>query len=133
MLENLHQNLKVDSDQRIYGGKCCLVDANQLSILAFLLISGIFSSPVVAGDRFTPYVNFSVVKDDNLYRLDSDDNVSGISKEDTIYQTKAGVAVDLMLSRQQVLADVSVTDNRFENNSNLNYAGQAVDLKWNWL
>ena len=137
MLENLHQSLKVDSEYRICGSKCSLVDANQLSILAFLLISGIFSSPVVAGGEFTPYVGFSVVKDDNLYRLDSDINVSAlaspISKEDTIYQTKAGVAVDWMLSRQKVLADVSVTDNQFDKNSNLNYTGQAVDLKWNWL
>ncbi len=137
MLENSPQSHELDNKKSIQGGKCSLVDARQLSTLAFLLISGIFTSAVNAGGEFTPYVGLIVVKEDNLYRLDPDFDLnalaSSISKEDTIYQTKAGLALDWMLSRQQLLADVSIIDNQFENNSNLNYTGQKVDLKWNWL
>jgi len=125
-----------ESLRQLHSGgrsKCSLVDAYQLSLLVLSLVFGMLGSPVVAGDRFSPYVGLSVVKDDNLYRLDSDVNVSSFSKEDTIYQVKAGVALDWMLSRQQVLANVSVTENQFENNSNLNYTGQDFNLKWNWL
>ena len=134
MLENLPQ---IHSKNRRFSGKYGLVDSHQLSILAFLLISGIFSSAVNAAGDFTPYVDVTVVKDDNLYRLDSDLDLSAlaspISKEDTIYQTKAGLAIDWNLSRQQLFANISVTDNQFANNSNLNYTGQKVELKWDWL
>jgi exopolysaccharide biosynthesis operon protein EpsL len=132
MLENLRQ---IHSKNCTKSGKCYLVDTHQLSIFVFLLTSGIFSSAVMAEDTFTPYVDLVMVKDDNLYRLDSDINVNAlsISKEDTIYQAKAGLAVDWALSRQKILGNFSVTDNRFENNSNLDYAGQDLDLKWNWL
>jgi len=116
MLDNLPQI------QNKYCSGCSkrnLVDVRQLSVLFFLLVSGIVSPAVNAEGELTPYVDFSVVKDDNLYRLDSDVNANALSlsKDDIIYQTKAGLAVDWELSRQKILADFSITDNRFENNS----------------
>ncbi|VAW48585.1 hypothetical protein MNBD_GAMMA03-849, partial [hydrothermal vent metagenome] len=56
-----------------------------------------------------------------------------LSKEDTLYQTTAGVAVDWSLSRQNFLLDAAIVDNRFDQNSNLDYVGQTLDLKWNWV
>jgi len=132
MLESLPQ-----ARDRIQKGKCSLVDVHQLSVLVLLIISGIFSPVVFAEGEFVPYVGLTVAKDDNLYRLDSDVDVSvlssSVSRADTIYKTRAGVAVNWKLSRQKVFADLSVTDNRFEKNSSLNYTGQDLSLKWNWL
>lgn len=89
---------------------------------------------VSAENKIIPYVNVSAVWDDNLYRIDSSANVPAtVSKKDTIYRMKAGVKVNWRLSRQQFLVDVSAVENRFDKNSNLNYVGQNLSLKWNWV
>ena len=108
--------------------KCCQRLA-LLGWMALVLVAG----DVYADNAFSPYVGVTVVKDSNLYRLDSASVLPArLSKDDTIYQTTAGVAVDWLLSRQHFILDAAVIDNRFDQNSNLDYVGQVLDLKWNW-
>ncbi len=134
MLENLQQKISKSAKP---SDKGMLIDSYQPIGLAFLLISGIFSPTVFAGMELSPYVDMTVMQDDNLYRLDSAINIdalnSSISKEDTLYQLEAGMVLDWMLSRQNIQATASVTDNQFKNNSRLDYVGHALGVKWDWM
>lgn len=74
--------------------------------------------------------------DDNLFRLPGGANVQALtgrsSTADQIGVTTVGVNLSTTQSLQHFLLDVSLVDNEYQNNSNLNYTATNYQAVWNW-
>jgi exopolysaccharide biosynthesis operon protein EpsL len=89
------------------------------------------------GDTFQPFVSDHLTYDDNLFRLanqvDPDKVLQpGMSKSDIINQLSAGTRIDYRVSRQRLLIDLRVDDNRFVNNQGLNNVSTSDRATWKW-
>ncbi len=91
-------------------------------------------------DVFKPFVSDSLSYDDNLFRQNSSvghvtailGNNEKIIKDDVINQATVGTAVDYTLGRQRFNLNLSVSDNRFVNNSFLNNISSNDRAAWQW-
>ena len=105
--------------------------------MPFIICSFLYGSVVHSEGEVTPYFSITTLSDNNLYRLDDkvDENslAAGVSKSDSIYQTKVGVDLDWKISRQQFLVSGALTDSRYDKNSQLDNLGQKLNAKWNWV
>jgi len=99
------------------------------------LTCALFSLSSVAkeGDTFRPYVSVSMSQDDNLLRYDSKLSLpDGVESEDTVLQTKVGVDVNWKLSRQNIIVNAELNDNKYTNNSRLDNQGESIKAVWDW-
>ncbi|WP_293776200.1 XrtB/PEP-CTERM-associated polysaccharide biosynthesis outer membrane protein EpsL [uncultured Oxalicibacterium sp.] len=80
-------------------------------------------------DTFTPYVGYGVFRDDNISR--QPDN--GVRVSDTWRRTTVGVRIDKPISRQRIIADLSVNDTKYDRFSELDNDGRRLLANWNWV
>jgi exopolysaccharide biosynthesis operon protein EpsL len=103
-----------------------------LSSISLLLVLAVLASsgPLWAApeDTVQPYVSTSIMHDDNLLRLSSDQPAAA----DTIKQGTAGVKVDWRQIRQELILDVSINESRFSRFTTLNYQSANIQSRWNW-
>ena len=81
--------------------------------------------------------NVGFMRDNNLFRLHDSVPVPNPllniqDKSDTLFTYGAGLKYDKMLSRQRVLVDLNVNENKFDKNSDLDYTGYDGRLAWFW-
>lgn len=86
-------------------------------------------------DTLNFIIGAQVRHDTNLFRLDSGEeppNNGNADKSDTIYSTNVGMRLDKQYSLQRFVAEVMVRDNRFQNNSFLDYTGFNYSAAWHY-
>jgi exopolysaccharide biosynthesis operon protein EpsL len=78
----------------------------------------------------------AISRDDNLYRLpDVDPRIFGISPEqrsDTVRSLGIGLKFDKEYSRQHVIADLKLTDTKYDDNPQLDSTGYNGSVLWDW-
>lgn len=89
-------------------------------------------------DTLQPFVSETIGYDDNVFRLSDEADPNrflppGSSKADLINQLSVGGRVDYSLSRQRLLIDLRVDDNRFLNNQDLNNVSTKDRATWKWV
>lgn len=92
---------------------------------------------VETNEIFRPFASDNLTYDDNLFRLANQVNPNnvlkpGMSKSDIINQLSAGTRIDYRISRQRLLIDLRVDDNRFANNQDLNNVSTNDRATWKW-
>ena len=87
-------------------------------------------------DAFQANVNIGVMHDNNLFRLpDADPRLFGVdpnNKSDTAFIKGVGLKYDKVLSRQRLIADLSLSETTFDKNTDLDYTGYDGRLAWMW-
>lgn len=110
--------------------------AAQARWVAMFVSVASFGLPVYAkeGDTFRPFVSYTRLWDDNLYRLSPSEIAANLvpHESDRYGVLSAGVDVDWRPARQQVEARLSKSQVRFDRNTRLDYDGSDYQLKWNW-
>jgi len=105
--------------------KCCLV---ALVVMA--------SKLAIADDQdvFNTVISSSYTHDSNLFRLPSgvDPRGSGSDRSDNILNTSLGVRIRKNYSLQSFQVDYSHTQNKYDNNSYLNFDSNAYKVAWLW-
>lgn len=86
------------------------------------------------GDTFRPFVSYTHLWDDNLYRLSQAEIAANLvtHESDRYGVLSAGLDVDWRPARQQVEARLSKSQVRFDRNTQLDYDGSDYQIKWNW-
>lgn len=101
-----------------------------------LVSSALCALPAQAkeGDTFRPFVSYTQMWDDNLYRLSQAEIAANLvtHASDRYGVLSAGLDVDWRPARQQVEARLSKSQVRFDRNTRLDYDGSDYQLKWNW-
>lgn len=117
----------------------CLTGVHRSGASLMLLLVGMtFVGDVAAAttDAFQPYVQASIARDSNLFRVSGDAealNALGTTdKADTIHQLSAGFDSDLSLSRQRVVLHANVDRFSYEHFSDLDHTGGQGDAVWHW-
>src|SRR5712692_7274833 len=86
--------------------------------------------------RLEPFVSETVTHDDNVFRLSSASDPRAVlgssSKGDTSYVTSLGFNLDVPVSRQRLLAGVTLNDTRYHRFTVLNLAGHEGRAAWQW-
>ena len=100
-------------------------------VLAFAALFGL-PAHAKEGDTFRPFVSYTQMWDDNLYRLAESEFGLVTNKSDRYGVLSAGLDVDWRPARQQVEARLSKSQVRFDRNTQLDYDGSDYQLKWNW-
>ncbi|HEY8068074.1 MAG TPA: XrtB/PEP-CTERM-associated polysaccharide biosynthesis outer membrane protein EpsL [Burkholderiales bacterium] len=84
----------------------------------------------------SPFVEEKIVRDDNVFRLsrgtDPTPLLGTAARSDTYRVTAAGLNLDLPVSRQRFLANLSVNDSRYDRFSQLDYTGRDLRATWLW-
>jgi exopolysaccharide biosynthesis operon protein EpsL len=88
-------------------------------------------------DNFRPYIADHLTYDDNLFRLanqvDSNRILGpGMSKWDVVNQFTAGGRIEYPISRQRLILDLRLDDNRFANNRDLDNLSTDDMATWKW-
>ncbi len=87
-------------------------------------------------DIFQPYVSNTVTYIDNLFYQPKSPDTPALSNgfvfDDVMNQATVGSAVNYALGRQLFKLNLSVTDNRFVNNTFLNNISSNNRAAWNW-
>jgi exopolysaccharide biosynthesis operon protein EpsL len=86
-------------------------------------------------DIFQPYVSNTVTYIDNLFYTSTSPRAvlpSGYVRDDVMNQATVGSAVNYALGRQLFKLDLSVTDNRFVNNTFMDNISSNNRAAWNW-
>lgn len=98
--------------------------------LAFVCLSLLTTLPAQAdeGDVFTPYVGYGMFHDDNLLRAPN----GGNRVSDSWRRTTFGVRVDKSISRQQLTADLSINDTRYDRFDQYDHDGRKLGANWKW-
>ena len=65
--------------------------------------------------------------DNNLFRSDK-----GAKQSDLITAFFVEAAVDKQISRQRLLLEARLSDNRYRHNDRLDYQGRSVAGEWRW-
>lgn len=85
------------------------------------------------GDVFNINASVSSTRDNNLFRLAPSANPPGIdSRSDTINAVTLDFNFDKMFSRQRIVANAIVVDNRYQKNDYLSFTAFNYDAKWLW-
>ncbi|OYY57533.1 MAG: hypothetical protein B7Y50_15005 [Hydrogenophilales bacterium 28-61-11] len=83
------------------------------------------------GDTFRPFVSLGYFYDSNLFRLDENES-PGLQRDDRYALLSAGANVDWKPGRQQVVANLTKTLIRYDNNAYLDFDGDDMQATWNW-
>ncbi|MDP2025559.1 XrtB/PEP-CTERM-associated polysaccharide biosynthesis outer membrane protein EpsL, partial [Sulfuriferula sp.] len=83
------------------------------------------------GDTFRPFVSLGDFYDSNLFRLDENES-PGTQRDDRYALLSAGANVDWKPGRQQVVANLTKTLIRYDQNTFLDFAGDDMQATWNW-
>ncbi|MDP2030076.1 MAG: outer membrane beta-barrel protein [Thiobacillus sp.] len=83
------------------------------------------------GDTFRPFVSLGYFYDSNLFRLDENES-PGTQRDDRYALLSAGANVDWKPGRQQVVANLTKTLIRYDNNAYLDFDGDDMQATWNW-
>jgi len=87
-------------------------------------------------DTLNLSVGAGVRFEDNLFRLSDDVDASSLAgkphKSDSIYSANAGIKIDKPYAQQRFKLDLTVTDNKFQQNSFLDYTGTNYSAAWLW-
>lgn len=81
-------------------------------------------------DRFKLMASVNTLYDDNVFRLDDNQNSGSASRSDTITTPQAQAIYNNTFSRQNVLLDASVYSAHYRQNSYLDYTGYSFSGKW---
>lgn len=106
--------------------------------LVSLLAALSFSSFAVAAsdDVFSPYLDFSLIHEDNLLRFHDAATVIAATGSDvmadTVKRSVAGLRINKTISQQKIVADFSMSRNRYSHFSQYDYAGKDASANWNW-
>ena len=97
------------------------------------------SSNAVASEKgtFSSSVGAQVTHDDNLYKINQDSELvrqllSSFDFSDTVTSVFANAGMDWDVSRQKILASVSVTQNNYTKNAQFDNTETQYSIKWNW-
>ncbi len=86
--------------------------------------------------RLELFVSEAVTHDDNVFRLSSASDSAAVlgssSKGDTSYVTSFGFNLDVPVSRQRLLAGLSLNDTRYRRFTVLNLDGHEGRAAWQW-
>jgi hypothetical protein len=83
-------------------------------------------SAAATGRRFHAYVYGGVYSDDNLFRL------SANPQSDRFTKLGLGLRADFPISRQRLLLEAQIDDNRFDKFGALDHTGGRASAIWNW-
>ncbi|OYY80346.1 MAG: hypothetical protein B7Y33_03830, partial [Hydrogenophilales bacterium 16-62-9] len=83
------------------------------------------------GDTFRPFVSLGYFYDSNLFRLDENES-PGTQRDDRYALLSAGANVDWKPGRQQVVANLTKTLIRYDQNTFLDFDGDDMQATWNW-
>ena len=83
------------------------------------------------GDTFRPFVSLGYFYDSNLFRLDENES-PGTQRDDRYALLSAGANVDWKPGRQQVVANLTKTLIRYDQNTFLDFEGDDMQATWNW-
>lgn len=107
----------------------------QQGLVATLLLALPLYATADQDDTFNLVGGLTARYESNLFRLSDSANLDNVpnrpSKSDWLYSASAGVRIDKPYAQQRFQFDLTGTENRFSNNSFLNYNG--VDYKAAWL
>jgi exopolysaccharide biosynthesis operon protein EpsL len=88
------------------------------------------------GDRFTPYVTYSHMRDSNLFRVSGDAEAQAIlgttETADTVHRYTAGFKTDLPVERQRFRLDANVDKTKFDRFDFLDNTGGKGRAVWDW-
>ncbi|MFL9610270.1 XrtB/PEP-CTERM-associated polysaccharide biosynthesis outer membrane protein EpsL [Methylobacillus sp. Pita2] len=86
------------------------------------------AAPVLAaeGDVIRPYVSATYVYDDNLRRRSD-------KESDTSVIGRVGIILDKDISQQNLYANISVNETKYNRNSDLDNTGKDITARWNWV
>ncbi|HLX81852.1 MAG TPA: XrtB/PEP-CTERM-associated polysaccharide biosynthesis outer membrane protein EpsL [Burkholderiales bacterium] len=89
-----------------------------------------------AASPVSPFVEEKIVHDDNVFRLSRDTDPTPLlgtaARSDTYRITSAGLNLDLPVSRQRFVANLSAIDSRYDRFSQLDYTGHDLRATWLW-
>ncbi|MHB1188303.1 XrtB/PEP-CTERM-associated polysaccharide biosynthesis outer membrane protein EpsL [Thiobacillus sp.] len=105
-----------------------------LAPLAGLALSALQAVPALAkeGDTIRPFVAYTRNYDSNLYRLAKSEQGLVLKLSDQFDVLNAGLNVDWQPGRQRIIASASKNWVRFSRNTQLDYSGSDLQLKWSW-
>jgi exopolysaccharide biosynthesis operon protein EpsL len=105
-----------------------------LAPLAGLVLSALQAVPALAkeGDTIRPFVAYTRNYDSNLYRLSKSEQGLVLKLSDQFDVLNAGLNVDWQPGRQRIIASASKNWVRFSRNTQLDYSGSDLQLKWSW-
>lgn len=78
-------------------------------------------------DSWSLQAGVSTFFDDNLFRRDT-----GLEVDDQITSTFVGLNLDKAWSRQRVVVNANLSNNRYRENDQLDYPGKDLDAAWHW-
>lgn len=108
------------------------------SFIAIALSSACAQAFALEGDRIRPYVGAQFTYNSNVFFVDERRPLSDYpflkngQLDDFSYGLKAGIDVNLPVSRQLFKLDADVTRNNYATYSELDYTGYDVRGVWNW-
>jgi exopolysaccharide biosynthesis operon protein EpsL len=111
-----------------------------LTFLPGALASILLSLPIVATADPEDTLNFAVGTgiqyEDNLFRLedsaDTDTLPGRPHRSDLLYSANAGIKIDKPYAQQRFKLDLMANENKFQNNSFLDYTGFDYSAAWIW-
>ncbi|WP_129587671.1 XrtB/PEP-CTERM-associated polysaccharide biosynthesis outer membrane protein EpsL [Herbaspirillum robiniae] len=110
---------------------------NGAQVLAVLALASIQEARAADdGQVVTPYVQYSILYDDNLLRLrDSAAAQSALGTSqmsDYVHSSVGGIRFDRMFSRQHVRVDASLNKNSFDYFKQFDNNGRDLNAYWGW-
>ena len=104
--------------------------------LLFVTVSSLTNAQVP--NKFEPYVQASYVYDNNLFKVDKDNPLTNSPLQssdiaDAIRALSIGINFEYNVSKQNVIANINLTDNKFDNNNQFDNVAKSYLLQWNWL
>jgi len=112
--------------------------SNLNKALVFFLTAGSCCTVAVAveEDMLTPYVNYSINYDDNIFRLhDSAAAMATLGTEkmsDTTQIATGGLRFDKKFSQQHLKADFNLSRQKYNSFSQFDHDSRAYQANWNW-
>lgn len=101
-----------------------------------LLMPAIASAALDPTDVIQIQGTASLIRDNNLFRLpDVDPTLFGIDpakKADTTLVKGVGLKLDKLVSRQRLIADLNLSEQTYDKNTNLDFVGGDGRLAWMW-
>jgi exopolysaccharide biosynthesis operon protein EpsL len=118
------------------GGARFGLPALTLLALAAGTVCGAKDAHALWDDKLEAFVAHRVTRDDNVFRISGESDPSSVlgspSKADTVNATSVGLNLDLPLSRQRILGGLSVSENRYDRYTVLNFTERHGRVIWQW-
>ncbi|MEQ1591893.1 MAG: XrtB/PEP-CTERM-associated polysaccharide biosynthesis outer membrane protein EpsL [Thiobacillaceae bacterium] len=104
-----------------------------MRLLIPLVVGALQTMPVLAkeGDTFRLFASYGSTYDDNLFRL-AENEGSGTPRDDFSGSLSAGLTMNWTIGRQNITANLTETQVRYQRNTSLDYDGHDYQAAWNW-